>query len=153
MKVKGFQTQMTTAVARKKLKFERGFSLLELMVVLAMLMVIAATAAPSMINVISTARMRGSMSSMATYAQRVRGDAVRSNKTKSLWNVNSSGEYFLYSADAASTAPGLTAADGMLPAGKQVVFIGTPTAASVPTILDPTTAFGSATAAINSPQI
>jgi prepilin-type N-terminal cleavage/methylation domain-containing protein len=134
-------------------KRERGFSLIELLVVIAIILVITVAAAPSMVNVVSEARMRGNMSSMATYAQRVRGDAVRSNQTKSLWNVSSNGEYFLYSANASGTAPGMTGADGMMPAGKQVVFIGTPTAASVPTILDPTTAFGSATAAINSPQI
>src|SRR6266581_1677986 len=129
-------------------KRERGFSLIELLVVIAIILVITVAAAPSMVNVVSEARMRGNMSSMATYAQRVRGDAVRSNQTKSLWNVSSNGEYFLYSANASSTAPGLSAADGMMPAGKQVVFIGDPTSGGVPAILDPPTAFGSPTAAI-----
>src|SRR4051794_10786886 len=120
MKRQGFlsQTRREQTASRK---CEGGFSLIELMIVLAIIMSIAVAAAPSMVNVVSSARMRGSMSSMATYAQRVRGDAVRSNLTKSLWNVSNSGEYFLYSANASSTAPGLSAADGMLPAGKQVV--------------------------------
>ena len=95
-----------------------------------------------MTQVVSSARIRGTMSSMATYTQRARADAIRTNTTKSLWNVLSNGEYFVYSADGNDTAPALTAADGLMPAGKQVVYMGTPTGANAPSILDKTMAFG-----------
>lgn len=145
MKAKGFLTVTSQENTGKKLDQASGFSLIELMVVVAILLVISAAAAPYMVNVVSAARMRGSMSSMATYAQRVRGDAVRTNQTKSLWNISNSGEYFLYSATANNTAPGLSGADGVMPAGKQVVYIGNPTTSNVPALLDNTAAFGSST--------
>ena len=133
----------------KKPNRTRGFSLIELMVVVAMLMVIAATAAPTMTNVVSSARIRGTMSSMATYTPRARADAIRSNTTKSIWNELSNGEYFIYSANSADTAPGMNTADGLMPAGKQVVYVGTPTGSNVPTVLDPTMAFGSSGVTVN----
>ena len=119
--------------------------MIELMIVIAIILVITVAATPYMVNVVSSARMRGSMSSMATLTQRVRGDAVRMNATKSLWNTTVSSEYFLYSATAQDTPPGTTAADNMMPAGKQVVYVGTPTGSNVPSTLDTTTAFGSST--------
>jgi hypothetical protein len=36
----------------------------------------------------------------------------------------------------------MTAADGLMPAGKQVVYVGNPTSSNVPAILDPAMAFG-----------
>jgi type IV fimbrial biogenesis protein FimT len=150
MKVKGLMMKSEPQTAGKKLnRATAGFSLIEMMVVVAMALVIAATAAPTMMNVVSSARMRGTMSNMSTYTQRARGDAIRSNVTKSVWNVLSSGEYFIYSADGADTAPALTASDGMMPAGKQVVYVGTPTGSNVPSVLDPATAFGSSTITVN----
>ncbi len=149
MKVKGLIMNSKPQTAGRKPDRAGGFSLIEMMVVLAMAMVIAATAAPTMMNVVSSARMRGTMSNMSTYTQRARGDAIRSNSTKSVWNVQSNGEYFIYSANGVNTAPGLTGADGMMPAGKQVVYVGTPTGSNVPTILDPATAFGSSSITVN----
>ncbi len=127
---------------------ERGFSLIELMIVIAIILVISVAATPYMVNVVSSARMRGSMSSMATLAQRVRGDAVRMNLTKSMWNTQLNSEYFLYSATGQDTAPATTAADNIMPAGKQVVYVGTPTGSNVPSTLDPATAFGSSTVTV-----
>jgi len=148
MKVKGLMTKAKPRIEGKRLDQQRGFTLLEVLVVVAMALVIAATAAPTMTNVVSGARIRGTMSSMATYTQRARADAIRMNTTKSLWTVLSSGEYFVYSADGNNTAPGMTAADGLRPAGKQVVYVGNPTSSNVPAILDPAMAFGNSSIAV-----
>jgi prepilin-type N-terminal cleavage/methylation domain-containing protein len=148
MKVKGLMTITKSQIEGKKLNQQRGFTLLEMLVVIAMAMVIAATAAPTMTQVVSNARIRGTMSGMATYTQRVRADAIRTNTTKSIWNILSSGEYMVYSADGNNTPPGLAGADGLMPAGKQVVYVGNPTSSNVPAILDTTMAFGSSTIAV-----
>ena len=148
MKVKGLMTKAKPRIEGKRLDHQRGFTLLEVLVVVAMALVIAATAAPTMTSVVSGARIRGTMSSMATYVQRARADAIRTNTTKSLWTVLSSGEYFVYSADGNNTAPGMSAADGLMPAGKQVVYVGNPTSSNVPAILDPAMAFGNASIAV-----
>ncbi len=124
---------------------ERGFSLIELMLVIGIILAITVAATPFMVNVVSSARMRGSMMSMATLAQKVRGDSVRMNVTKSIWNTQINSEYYLYSADSQDTPPGISAAENQMPAGKQVVYVGSPTGAGVPTTLDPATAFGSST--------
>ena len=153
MKVKELMTNSNSRIEGKELDRSRGFTLIELLVVIAMALVIAATAAPTMSNVVSSARIRGTMSSMATYTQRARADAIRSNKTKSVWNVLSNGEYFVYSADGNNTAPGMSAADGLMPAGKQVVYVGNPTTSNVPAILDPTMAFGSSSVSVGNAAI
>ncbi len=125
-----------------------GFSLIELVVVIAIILVIVATATPAMIQVVSSARMRGGMSSMAVFAQSVRTDAVRQNQTQSLWTVLSGSEYFVYKATAQDTAPGLSGSAGQMPVGKQVIYMGTPVGAGAPSTLDSATVFGSSTVTV-----
>jgi len=155
MKAKSFlsQSRRSPSVIR-----ERGFSLIELLVVVAIIMSIAVAATPSMVNVISTARMRGNMSSLATFIQQARADAIRENKTRSIYTTLSNSEYIVYKADVATggTNPAMSVADGIIPMGKQVTYLGTPTGAGAPSVLDSNTAFGStitagsATISINS---
>ena len=125
----------------------QGFSLIELMIVVAIIMSIAVAATPSMVNLISSARMRGTMSTLSTFLQSARGDAVRENKARSIYITSSNSEYMVYKADMLATAPAMTDAsvEGLMPMGKQVVYIGTPTGAGAPSALDNTTTFGSST--------
>ena len=61
-------------------KKQSGFSLLELLVVVAIIMVIAAMATPNVMNAINGIRLRGSASEVAGLLQQCRQVAVRSNR-------------------------------------------------------------------------
>jgi prepilin-type N-terminal cleavage/methylation domain-containing protein len=58
----------------------RGFSLIELMIVLVIIMLVAGMATPSMTRAISTIRLRAGASSVAGLLQKGRIEAVRSNR-------------------------------------------------------------------------
>lgn len=136
----------------KKLNGQRGFSLLELLVVIAMSMAIAVTAVPGMVNAISSARMRGGMSSLTAFVMQTRGNSIRNNTFKANYVGFSASEYFVYQAPAAATVPAMSTAEELLPAGKQVVYMGTLTGSNAPSALDTGTAFGnSALTAANGP--
>lgn len=60
----------------------RGFSLIELLVVLAIMLVVAAFAIPTLTTTVDAYRLRGTLSSAATMAQRCRTQAIRSNVTQ-----------------------------------------------------------------------
>lgn len=57
-----------------------GFSMLELMIVLAMVLVAATVAVPSMITVVANTRLRQGMGSLSTLYQNSRALAVKQNK-------------------------------------------------------------------------
>lgn len=130
---------------RRPRRGERGFSLIELMIVISIIMVIAVAATPYMVNVISAARMRGQMQSLATFIQQSRGNAVRTNTSRAIYLSQVHSEYIVYEADVASTQPTLSNSTTafQMPMGKQVVYIGTPTGSNVPSTLDSATVFGS----------
>jgi prepilin-type N-terminal cleavage/methylation domain-containing protein len=64
----------------KKHSKARGFSLVELLIVLAIIMVVSAMALPSMARGITTIRLRGAASTIAGMIQKTRIEAVRSNR-------------------------------------------------------------------------
>lgn len=59
---------------------QRGFSLIELMVVVMIILLVAAMAMPSMTRAIATIRLRAGVSSIAGQVQKTRIEAVRSNR-------------------------------------------------------------------------
>jgi type IV pilus assembly protein PilA len=59
-----------------------GFSLLELLVVITLMLVIGAIAIPNMITVVSNARLRGGVTNLSGLLQNTRMLAIKENKTK-----------------------------------------------------------------------
>ena len=59
---------------------QRGFSLIELMIVVVIIMLVAAMAMPSMTRAITTVRLRAGVSSIAGMIQKARIEAVRRNR-------------------------------------------------------------------------
>ena len=59
-----------------------GFSLIELLVVVAVMLVVAALAAPTLTTTIDSFRMRGTLSSIANLAQRARTQAIKKNTSQ-----------------------------------------------------------------------
>lgn len=59
---------------------ERGFSMIELMVVIVIIMLIAGMATPSLVRAITTIRLRSGVGGVASLVQRCRIEAVRSNR-------------------------------------------------------------------------
>jgi prepilin-type N-terminal cleavage/methylation domain-containing protein len=69
-----------------------GFSLLELVVVMAMSLVVAAVAAPNVMNTLANARLRSGISTVSGAVQSTRMLAVKNNKTYTArYTTNSSG--------------------------------------------------------------
>lgn len=142
MKAKGLMTIAKSKNAGKLPKASSGFTLLELMIVMAMALVITVTATPTMVNVVSSARMRGAMTNLTTFLQQTRGNAVRNNLFEADYIGFSNAEYFVYQQTASATTPAMSTAAELLPMGKQVVYVGTLTGSNVPVALDTGTAFG-----------
>lgn len=59
-----------------------GFSLIELLVVVAVMLVVAAFAAPTLTTTLDSFRMRGTLSSIANLAQRARTQAIKKNTSQ-----------------------------------------------------------------------
>jgi Tfp pilus assembly protein FimT len=67
---------------RRADSLESGFTLLELAIVVLILMVVGTIAIPSMVNVISNARLRGGATNLSGLLQNCRMLAVKENRTK-----------------------------------------------------------------------
>ena len=61
---------------------QQGFSLIELMIVVAIIMIISAMAAPDITRALGNMRLRGSVSSVSGLLQKTRIDAVRNNRLR-----------------------------------------------------------------------
>lgn len=75
---------------------ERGFTLIELMVVVALLVILAALAAPSFRSMIEMQRLRGVNAQIVTDLQYVRSEAVRRGVYGRVVFGSKSGEYTCY---------------------------------------------------------
>jgi type IV fimbrial biogenesis protein FimT len=60
---------------------QKGFSLVELLVVMAIIIIVSAMAIPNIINAVRAARLRSAGSEVAGFLEQVRMTAVRENKT------------------------------------------------------------------------
>jgi prepilin-type N-terminal cleavage/methylation domain-containing protein len=124
----------------------RGFSLIELMIVLVISLVVAAFALPSMGGAITTMRLRSSMSSIAGILQETRIVAVKSNKFAVARTTNFNGANVFYTDlnfnNAYTPAAGNTAAEPSVGIPISVSFQTTP-----PTALPTTSLLGAAFAA------
>jgi type IV fimbrial biogenesis protein FimT len=101
----------------------RGFSLLELMVVLTLIAVLALLATPSMVEWMKNQRIRGSAEAVLNGLQTARAEAIRRNRPAGFWLVsnltdscalsNTSGTWVVSvhsPANACATAPSATTA-------------------------------------------
>ncbi len=84
---------------------EGGFSLIEMMIVIAIIMIVAVASTPYMVNVISAARMRGNMQGLATFIQQSRGNAVRTNTPRAIYLTQVKAEYIVYEGDVQAAQP------------------------------------------------
>jgi len=74
----------------------RGFSLIELLVVMAVMLIIAALTTPITLNTMDAYKLRGSMSSVSGLAQRCRVLALQKNTTSHLYFQTISGVSTIY---------------------------------------------------------
>jgi prepilin-type N-terminal cleavage/methylation domain-containing protein len=79
-----------------KKRNQSGFSLVELMIVLVIIMVVSALAMPNVIRGIGTLRLRGAGSNMSGLIQKARIEAVRTNRIQQLKFANVNGALLLY---------------------------------------------------------
>src|SRR4029079_18445755 len=85
-----------------------GFSLLELLTVVAIIGTMAAVSVPTLLGAIAHAQLRGASSSLAGLIQSGRMQAVKRNRTLTVHFVKQGGVPFAFATDAThpSTAPG-----------------------------------------------
>jgi prepilin-type N-terminal cleavage/methylation domain-containing protein len=125
---------MTLAV-KKKRGSSGGFSLVEMMVVVAIVMVIAAFAIPNMMNVIATFRLRGGMSSLSSLLQNARMMSIKGNQTYSVHFTTMSAGPVAYVKLAGDTA-GILNTDAQAQLGAPVTMDQNPTGTGAPTQMD-----------------
>src|SRR4029077_128546 len=108
----------------------RGFSLIELMIVLVISLVVAAFAMPSMSSAITTMRLRSGMSSIAGILQETRIMAVKSNRFNVARTTTFNGANLFYDDldfnNAYTPAAGTTAAEPSVQVASAVTFQTTP---------------------------
>ena len=116
----------------------RGFSLLELVIVVSMLLVIAAIAIPNMMSVIANARLRAGATSLSGMLQSCRMMAIKQNRTKTTrFTVMAYGPV-AYVKDA-TDGSSLTNKDPQVQMGAPVNKVTTPSGVGAPPVLDTTT--------------
>ena len=95
-----WMTEPMATTSRRK----RGFSLIEMLIVVAISMVMAAIAAPMVMNVVDLTRMRGALSEVSNLAQACRTAAVKNNTSQWLHFSGGPGNVVLFVTPAGSTA-------------------------------------------------
>ena len=81
-----------------------GFSLIEILVVLGIIMIIAAVATPYMTKTLDTYRLRDTMNGVASIAQRSRTVALKQNTTQRLHVTKVNGRVVVFVTDASDPA-------------------------------------------------
>ena len=117
----------------------RGFSLVELLIVVSILLVISAFATPYMVNIIANIRLRGGMTSLAGIFQDSRSFSIKQNRLMSTHFTVMSRGPVAYVKDATDTT-GLLATDPQVQLGAPVTKVGSLNGLTgAPTPLDTTT--------------
>lgn len=103
-----------------------GFSLIELLVVMAVMLILAALTTPITLNTMDAYKLRGSMSSVAGLAQRCRLVALQQNTTSHMYFTTSGGAVTMYCKVNSDTS-GLKATDPQLTLDTKFSIGSTPT--------------------------
>ena len=114
-----------------------GFSLIETVAVLAIVMCIGAIAIPKFVVGIANIRLRGGMSSLSSLMQSCRMQSIKYNKVHSVHFTVMSGGPTAYIKDASATAS-ISNTDSQVQLGAPVTMNQNPTGAGAPTALDST---------------
>jgi prepilin-type N-terminal cleavage/methylation domain-containing protein len=122
-----------------------GFSLIELLVVMAVMLVVAAFAVPSLTNTMDAYRVRSAMNDISGLTQRCRVQSLRKNTSERMYVKTTGGMVQLFCQDIATGTGVVQSTDPQISLLKQFSIPGTPTGG--PTQLTGTTMWGSANAA------
>lgn len=93
-------TQIDGHSTTGRLRSKAGFSLIELLVVVAVMLVVAALAAPTLMTTLDSFRMRGSLSSIANMAQRCRTQAIKKDLSQRIHFATVNNEAVTFVTDA-----------------------------------------------------
>jgi prepilin-type N-terminal cleavage/methylation domain-containing protein len=114
---------------------QTGFSLVEAMVVVAILLCISAYAVPNFMMAIANLRLRGGMSSLSSLLQNCRMMSIKANQTYSVHFTTMSAGPVAYVKVAGDTA-GILSTDVQAQLGAPVTMDQNPTGTGAPTQLD-----------------
>jgi prepilin-type N-terminal cleavage/methylation domain-containing protein len=130
-----------------------GFSLVELMVVMAIVLVVSAFAIPTLTTTIDGVRIRGALGSASNIAQRCRMQAVKRNTPQRLHFSTVGNSVALYVTDSTDAAVAPVPGDPKLWAqywlGSQFAIPGAPVGAGAPPALTNTQMWGTSTVNLN----
>jgi prepilin-type N-terminal cleavage/methylation domain-containing protein len=121
-----------------------GFSLIELLVVMAVMLIVAAFAVPSLTNTMAAYRLRGTLTSISGLSQRCRVQALKNNTTERLYFTGAAGAVVLYCKAVNDPIPQLQPTDPQISLAPQFSIPGAPTGG--PTPLTGTIMWGSSNA-------
>ncbi len=111
-----------------------GFSVLELLVVLSILLIVGALAVPNFLNIIANSRLRSGMGSLSGLLQDCRMTAVKKNRIMSThFSVMAHGPVAFVKL--ATDASGITSSDPQVQLGAPVTKVTSPTGTGAPTAL------------------
>jgi prepilin-type N-terminal cleavage/methylation domain-containing protein len=119
-----------------------GFSLLELLVVMAVMLTIAAFAIPTLTTTMAAYNTRGALTSVAGLTQRCRLLAIKNNTSeRMLFGVNAGGQVFVYCKDLANQGNAVLTTDPQITLTSRMAIPAVPTGAN-PTPLNALTMWG-----------
>jgi len=124
--------------SRNSKRWKAGFSLLELLLVVALMLVISAIALPNMMTVISNARLRGGVTNLSGLLQNSRMLAIKENKTKTTRFVVMANGPVAY-VKTATDFSSMTTTDAQVQLGAPLTQYPTPIGAGAPAALNSTT--------------
>jgi prepilin-type N-terminal cleavage/methylation domain-containing protein len=104
-----------------------GFTLPEILVAVAIMMIMAAVSMPSILAAIAHAKLRGASSSLAGLIQSSRMQAVKRNRTVTVHFVTTSGVPFAVVKDVGDTSTDLKLTDLQVQLGGSVIQVAVPT--------------------------
>jgi prepilin-type N-terminal cleavage/methylation domain-containing protein len=114
-----------------------GFTLLELLIVVAILMLVTVIAVPNVVVVLSYSRMRASITSFSGVLQSTRMLAVKENRTMTT-HIGNQGQGLVAYAKLATDSNPLAVHDSQIEMEAPIVYMASPTGPNAPTAISTT---------------